>query len=132
MNFCPVCGYTLPYPPADFHICPSCGTEFGYDDAATTYEELRKRWIRTGPSWWSPVDPRPVDWNPDQQMINGLMSNAAGFAGSQGFSIQVVRFLGGAPAVYAGNRHLKRKRPTSQGRTTAVGLNYLGAIASGG
>ena len=30
MNLCPVCGYRgLEAPPANFLICPCCGTEFG-------------------------------------------------------------------------------------------------------
>src|SRR5277367_3303451 len=87
MNFCPVCGYALPYSAADFHICPSCGTEFGYDDSGTSYQELRNRWIRTGPSWWSPVQPQPRDWDPVEQMRKGLILNPAGmFTGSQGFA----------------------------------------------
>jgi hypothetical protein len=72
MNFCPVCGYQMVYPPNDFHICPSCGTEFGYDDSGVTYAELREQWIATGPAWWSPVDPRPENWDPINQMIRGL------------------------------------------------------------
>jgi len=131
MNFCPVCGYALPYPPADFHICPSCGTEFGYDDSGRTYEELRNRWLMSGPSWWSPVDPQPADWNPQHQMIKGLMLNTAGtFTGSQGFAVQGTNFLVGRPLHYF---VVKRKRPTSQGKmTSGFDLTPLGAIAAGG
>jgi len=75
MNLCPVCGFRMNYLPRDFHICPSCGTEFGYDDSGTSYEELRRRWLSTGPAWWSPVDPAPAFWNPHEQLRN-LMLNA--------------------------------------------------------
>ena len=76
MNNCPVCGYQMAYPANDFHICPSCGTEFGYDDSGTTYEDLRAQWLKTGPLWWSPVDPRPTGWNPFKQMMGGIFLNA--------------------------------------------------------
>ena len=72
MNYSPVCGYALPYQAADFHICPSCGTEFGYDDSGVSHAELRDRWIATGPSWWSPVTPVPPDWNPILQLMKGV------------------------------------------------------------
>ncbi len=70
MNYtCPVCGYNeLDLPPADFTICPSCGTEFGYHDATTSMEELRQRWIRRGALWTSQVTPRPLNWNPWEQL----------------------------------------------------------------
>ena len=49
---CPVCGYgELTTPPYDefkcaiFEICPSCGTEFGYDDVSTSFVLLQKNWI---------------------------------------------------------------------------------------
>jgi len=73
VNICPVCGYLMRYPPADYHICPSCGTEFGYDDVGRTYAELREQWIRTGMAWWSPVDLKPEGWNPIVQMVNATL-----------------------------------------------------------
>lgn len=57
-------------PPADFHICPSCGTEFGYDDAGRTHTELRAVWLRGGAHWWSPVDRAPAGWDPYMQISN--------------------------------------------------------------
>lgn len=51
-NICPVCGY-LGCLIEDWHICPCCGTEFGYDDAGRTHAELRRRWIDGGMKWWS-------------------------------------------------------------------------------
>lgn len=70
VNRCPVCGYFMPYPPTDYHICSSCGTEFGYDDAGRTYEELRDIWLKGGLNWWSPVDPQPEEWDPYAQVSN--------------------------------------------------------------
>jgi len=42
---CPVCGYNDPaLPPFGEEwrdeICPSCGSQFGYDDANTSHEDL--------------------------------------------------------------------------------------------
>ena len=71
MNYtCPVCGYNeLELPPADFTICPSCGTEFGYHDATASLEELRQRWIGRGAPWISQVTPRPLNWSPWEQLL---------------------------------------------------------------
>src|ERR1017187_7282190 len=47
MYLCSVCGYDrLEDPPKNFTICPSCGTEFGYDDAFASHAELRAKWLR--------------------------------------------------------------------------------------
>src|ERR1039458_2229688 len=73
MNTCPVCGYTMRYPAADYHICPCCGTEFGYDDAGRRHAELRAEWLRAGARWWSPVDPQPEGWDPYMQ-VSDLLS----------------------------------------------------------
>jgi hypothetical protein len=75
MYLCPVCGYErLEDPPKDFTICPSCGTEFGYDDAFSSHAELRAKWLRNGAPWWSRVDPRPENWDPQQQ-VDAVMSS---------------------------------------------------------
>jgi len=59
---CPVCGFdNLEYPPEDFNICSSCGTEFGYDDVNYTVPELRARWIKGGRQWWSNNDSYPIE-----------------------------------------------------------------------
>jgi len=51
---CPICGFDgLNYPPNNFSICPSCGTEFGYDDEQYSHTELREKWITNGKQWWS-------------------------------------------------------------------------------
>jgi len=75
MNICPVCGYAgLEEPSHDSFgygsqdICPSCGTQFGYHDATTPHEVLRKSWIEGGCIWWSQSDERPNDWNPEFQL----------------------------------------------------------------
>ena len=86
---CPICGYDkLPGPAEDFLICPSCGTEFGYHDAAPTPEAveqrwkmLRDRWLATGPRWHSRLVPKPHDWDPFHQVMReglalGLTSTA--------------------------------------------------------
>jgi len=65
MNLCPICGYDrLLEPPLNFTICPSCGTEFGYDDAFASHGQLRRAWLTNGAQWWSPVDVRPNNWDP--------------------------------------------------------------------
>lgn len=80
-HICPVCGYPELYEPAwaDGHpsedICPSCGTQFGYDDARgvdvesrrIVHAELRARWVASGSKWWSP-EPEPANWNPKRQL----------------------------------------------------------------
>jgi hypothetical protein len=56
MYTCPVCFYSnlnfIPFV-KDYGICPSCGTEFGYDDIELTHEQLREAWINKGCKWWS-------------------------------------------------------------------------------
>lgn len=69
INVCPVCGYGLPFPPADNRICSCCGTEFGYDDLVRTPEVLRWNWIRKGARWFSRATPPPPRWDPVLQMI---------------------------------------------------------------
>ena len=67
---CPVCGYAaLKYPPKDYTICPSCGTEFGYTDFATTHEELRNQWIASGARWHNRRTPPPPNWDPFEQLV---------------------------------------------------------------
>ena len=53
----------------DYEICPSCGTEFEYQDALRTHEQLRKLWIDAGLTWHSLVIPRPPSWSPQLQLI---------------------------------------------------------------
>lgn len=71
MYICPVCGYNgLETPPENFTVCPSCYTEFGYDDATLSAEALRREWIQNGMRWAAAdVLPPPPDWNPVRQLI---------------------------------------------------------------
>jgi len=63
MFTCPVCLYPyLSRPPIDEYICPSCGTEFGYDDFAVSHDELRRRWIDRGAPWFSQHNGPRADW----------------------------------------------------------------------
>jgi hypothetical protein len=79
---CPVCGYPdLPEPPwtnavGSDEICPSCGTHFGYHDAAggnaerreAVYRELRGKWKIAGCRWFSPSKSPPPGWNAKDQL----------------------------------------------------------------
>ncbi len=66
---CPVCMYdSLPYPPADYHVCPCCGTEFGNDDAEYSLEQLREMWVAGGANWF--FGKPPTGWNPWRQLID--------------------------------------------------------------
>lgn len=75
---CPVCGYDrLPEPPEDHLICPSCATEFGYDDFAASddqrrerWAELRSRWLDRGAPWFSRATLPPAQWNPYAQLLS--------------------------------------------------------------
>lgn len=77
---CPVCGFAeLEEPHVDvmgeatFAICPSCGTQFGYDDATRSHDELRAAWIAEGAAWWSEAKPAPPGWSgPGQLAAAGL------------------------------------------------------------
>lgn len=67
---CPVCAYPdMPYPPRDYNICPSCGTEFGSDDAYATHDILRARWVQNGAPWF--FGQPPIAWNPYMQLMSG-------------------------------------------------------------
>lgn len=73
---CPACNYPLGFQPwknnlPSDEICPSCGIQFGYDDAKgkneeerkDIYTEWREKWIKSGKKWWSETK-KPNDWNP--------------------------------------------------------------------
>lgn len=77
---CPVCGFGLDFLPWDGEspsdeICPSCGIQFGYDDAAggkpeqrsRIYEDWRSRWVTAGCPW-SSARPRPKRWDPRRDL----------------------------------------------------------------
>jgi len=80
---CPVCGFGLSKPASDFTICPSCGVEFGYSDASTTFEKLRTEWVEYQAPWSSRVIPKPKGWNPWIQLIH------AGFSYSLPYHVKV-------------------------------------------
>ena len=69
MYTCPVCGFDrLEDPPNNYTICPSCGTEFEYDDVRMTRAELRRAWVEGGYKWWSELERPPARWNPERQL----------------------------------------------------------------
>ena len=69
MYTCPVCGFDrLEDPPNNYTICPSCGTEFEYDDARMSRAGLRRAWVEGGYQWWSKLEPPPARWNPERQL----------------------------------------------------------------
>lgn len=87
---CPVCGLFLDFDPwieghSSQEICPCCGVQFGYFDAADSPEEviqrwcdLREKWIQGGMKWgWSfkhnkafDFHETPANWNPIEQLKN--------------------------------------------------------------
>lgn len=67
---CPVCGFHLDEEPADFNICESCGTEFGYHDSSRSHSQLRYEWLLGGMKWSSQAIAKPLNWNPTRQMID--------------------------------------------------------------
>ncbi len=67
---CPVCGYPdLDEKPANHEICPSCGTQFGYDDYLRSHTALRQQWLDNDAKWFL-VGVEPFGWNPYRQMRN--------------------------------------------------------------
>jgi hypothetical protein len=95
---CPVCGYReLPRAAADDLICPSCGTQFGYDDCSASQVELRGEWIRRGLNWHSRVVPRPRGWSPLAQLTEAGF--VVKFAGSNMTEQITVTVLGDGPVI---------------------------------
>jgi rubredoxin len=85
---CPVCGFENEFEAYDagdlasFEICPSCGTQFGYDDHASTPAEravrhaaLRTSWIAAGMRWHSVAERSPHDWDPEAQLRRVMTGN---------------------------------------------------------
>lgn len=86
---CPVCGYPglteepwragPEYDSPSYEICPSCGTEFGYQDHRTgraerhdRQRELRLEWIEAGRPWddeSSYPTPSELGWDPSAESI---------------------------------------------------------------
>ncbi len=82
-KYCPACGYHLDFEPwtkdsPSDEICPCCGIQFGYDDAAGNdmeerkliYERWRNRWIKEGMLWYSQGISQPQNWNGIEQLRN--------------------------------------------------------------
>jgi hypothetical protein len=78
---CPVCGYELGFLPWDGdspsdEICPSCGIQFGYSDAAggdlrrrqQIYREWRQNWINMNMPWSSKGREPPDQWDAREQL----------------------------------------------------------------
>lgn len=73
MIFCPVCGYRfLPEDALNHGICPSCGTEFGYDDVGRSHEALRSEWLRAGGEWFDKSIGPPSNWSPYIQVMTAF------------------------------------------------------------
>lgn len=71
---CPVCGFGMAEPPADFNICLCCGTEFGVGVSGHVLSDLRELWMRGGMRWWSVFSASPANWDPYTQ-VNSLFEN---------------------------------------------------------
>jgi hypothetical protein len=74
---CPVCGYAgLDEPPrsksggGSYEFCASCDFEFGVtdDDLGITDEQWRLDWITDGMPWRSHSRPKPIGWDPVEQL----------------------------------------------------------------
>jgi hypothetical protein len=73
MILCPVCGFPfLPEDALNHGICPSCGTEFGYDDVVRSHETLRMEWLRSGGKWFDKSAGPPADWDPFTQVMKAF------------------------------------------------------------
>ena len=67
---CPVCGYGfLPDDAMDHDICPSCGTEFGYDDVTLSHEAISIRCLSGGGEWFYKSVGPPPGWDALTQVI---------------------------------------------------------------
>jgi hypothetical protein len=82
-NRCPVCFFAMPRPFNAGTICPCCGTEFGYHDAAATAWEVRARWQALRESWARAGYPfrrprhRPQGWDPIEQLQSGVLAQSS-------------------------------------------------------
>jgi hypothetical protein len=99
---CPVCMFSeMPYPPADYDICPCCGTEFGNDDAELSHSALLKNWVAADAPWFFGAP--PANWNPWLQLIEGGKPEAIPFAvilkATADMQIQSSPSIGNAPGI---------------------------------
>lgn len=79
---CPVCGFRMEWDLTEAtsanEICPSCGIQFGYTDAAggdetkriEIYKKWRADWIASGMVWDKGRSKSPENWNPEEQLKN--------------------------------------------------------------
>ena len=126
MHTCPVCGYNkLFYPPLDESICPSCYTEFGYDDATRSHPELRREWLANGPKWaGANVMPPPYGWNPYEQLKNiGAVEEPENYSAKESHT-EVVDLGALTTRASVGNNTI-----TIQGHLYAVGRSVASVIA---
>lgn len=90
-HFCPICGFYLGFQawnedgsPSE-EICPCCGIQYGYSDAAggdiekrkQLYLDKREEWIRGGYKWGSSNLPRK-NWDGEKQLdyyLNGVVNH---------------------------------------------------------
>lgn len=80
---CPVCGYPDvqafdDYGLTTFEICPSCGSQSGYDYSErsndTDFLRLRRSWVMERGSRWFSSAPAPEGWNAEKQMSKARLS----------------------------------------------------------
>jgi hypothetical protein len=77
---CPICNCELSFMPwegdaGSQEICPCCGIQFGYEDAAggdkslrhKIYEKWNAEWIKNG---------SPKHWNPTKEQVIQIIANA--------------------------------------------------------
>jgi hypothetical protein len=89
---CPVCGYdALARAPVDYYICPCCGTEFGYDDIAHSWDDLRNLWLSKGAPWFSKRTAPPADWDVLNQIGRLTVQNVRNIAGTTPGEVPVLR-----------------------------------------
>ncbi len=65
---CPVCGFWMDEPAADWNICSCCGCEFENHDRNATVEQIRAAWVANGMKWWSIYMSPPDGWDPVAQL----------------------------------------------------------------
>jgi hypothetical protein len=90
---CPVCGYDgLDERPwedggGSDEICPSCGTQFGYQDSLahegldarlTIHARLRAAWIEGGMTWhFASIETPPEGWDPQDLLARLLATDTS-------------------------------------------------------
>ena len=120
-HLCPVCGYPeLVLPPTNHMICPSCGTEFDYDDYEISHDELRQQWIAGGATWWSEATPPPPGWNPIIQLLGVIDPRSARAIGTVWEEANLI----------ARDRIQQAKRPREAPRSRSVTMAAAAAFST--